>query len=98
MCCHVLCCLQPEEFYNFCDENGLLIWQDAMFGGSHYPRTAQWLENYAEEIKQQVWSKAMQNLRYCVDAVRHFVVQYATIGCSSHPTICLMSATAILGE
>lgn len=25
-----------------------------MFGGSHYPRTAEWLNNYAEEISQQV--------------------------------------------
>jgi beta-galactosidase/beta-glucuronidase len=46
--------LQTEDFYNFADENGLLIWQDAMFGGSHYPRTAEWLNNYAEEISQQV--------------------------------------------
>lgn len=46
--------LQTEDFYNFCDENGLLIWQDAMFGGSHYPRTAEWLDNYAKEIAQQV--------------------------------------------
>lgn len=46
--------LQTEAFYNFADENGLLIWQDAMFGGSHYPRTAEWLNNYAEEISQQV--------------------------------------------
>lgn len=45
--------LQTEEFYNFADENGLLIWQDAMFGGSHYPRTQAWLDNYAEEIAQQ---------------------------------------------
>ncbi|KAF8058425.1 hypothetical protein HT031_005549 [Scenedesmus sp. PABB004] len=42
-----------EEFYDFCDENGLLIWQDAMFGGSHYPRNPAFLENVAEEITQQ---------------------------------------------
>lgn len=50
-CSHVA---QPDVFYDFCDENGLLIWQDAMFGGSHYPRTAEWLTNYADEITQQV--------------------------------------------
>lgn len=48
------CCLQTEAFYDFADENGLLIWQDAMFGGSHYPRTPEWLTNYAEEVSQQV--------------------------------------------
>lgn len=57
--------LQTEDFYNFADENGLLIWQDAMFGGSHYPRTAEWLNNYAEEISQQV-RQAVPMLRVCV--------------------------------
>jgi hypothetical protein len=50
--------MQPEEVYSFADENGLLIWQDAMFGGSHYPRTPEWLENYAQEIAQQVCMSA----------------------------------------
>jgi beta-galactosidase/beta-glucuronidase len=50
----LLLLMQTEDFYNFADENGLLIWQDAMFGGSHYPRTPKWLDNYAEEIAQQV--------------------------------------------
>lgn len=47
------CCLQPEGFYDFCDENGILIWQDAMFGGSHYPRNPEMLQNIEEEITQQ---------------------------------------------
>jgi beta-mannosidase len=54
--CAALPASQPEAFYEFCDENGLLIWQDAMFGGSHYPRTPEWLANYADEITQQVWA------------------------------------------
>lgn len=72
---------QTEDFYNFADENGLLIWQDAMFGGSHYPRTPQWLENYAEEISQQVcatpcnqcagcaWRQAQQVQRQAQQAI-----------------------------
>jgi hypothetical protein len=46
--------IQPEAFYDFCDEHGILVWQDAMFGGSHYPRNQEFLANVAEEITQQV--------------------------------------------
>jgi beta-galactosidase/beta-glucuronidase len=31
-----------------------MVWQDAMFGGSHYPRNPEWLANIEEEITQQV--------------------------------------------
>eukprot|EP00878_Enallax_costatus_P005743 GHUV01006021.1.p1 GENE.GHUV01006021.1~~GHUV01006021.1.p1 ORF type:complete len:795 (+),score=131.60 GHUV01006021.1:561-2945(+) len=43
----------PQAFYDFCDEHGILIWQDAMFGGSHYPRDPEMLQNIWEEITQQ---------------------------------------------
>jgi hypothetical protein len=46
--------LQTQEFYDFCDEHGIMVWQDAMFGGSHYPRNPEWLANIEEEITQQV--------------------------------------------
>lgn len=46
--------VQTEPFYNFCDEHGIMIWQDAMFGGSHYPRNSEFLANIEEEITQQV--------------------------------------------
>jgi hypothetical protein len=52
-----LCCrlaLQTQEFYDFCDEHGIMVWQDAMFGGSHYPRNPEWIANIEEEITQQV--------------------------------------------
>uniref|UniRef100_A0A383VKX2 beta-mannosidase n=1 Tax=Tetradesmus obliquus TaxID=3088 RepID=A0A383VKX2_TETOB len=42
-----------QEFYDFCDEHGIMVWQDAMFGGSHYPRNPEWLANIEEEITQQ---------------------------------------------
>eukprot|EP00775_Hariotina_reticulata_P003140 gene3140-3417_t len=43
----------PDAFYEFCDEHGLLVWQDAMFGGSHYPRNPEFLANIAAEVTQQ---------------------------------------------
>ncbi|KAF6261504.1 glycoside hydrolase superfamily [Scenedesmus sp. NREL 46B-D3] len=42
-----------QEFYDFCDEHGIMVWQDAMFGGSHYPRNEEWLANIEEEVTQQ---------------------------------------------
>jgi hypothetical protein len=64
---------QTEDFYNFADENGLLIWQDAMFGGSHYPRTKEWITDYAEEIAQQVCEAFCVML--CVFVIGHNVLR-----------------------
>ena len=43
-----------DEFYDLCDEKGLLIWQDCMFSCALYPATPDFLENVRQEIRHQV--------------------------------------------
>lgn len=43
-----------DEFYNACDENGILVWQDFMFACAMYPSDEHFVLNVSEEIKQQV--------------------------------------------
>ncbi|MEJ5051742.1 glycoside hydrolase family 2 protein [Chryseobacterium culicis] len=45
---------EDDEFYNACDENGILVWQDFMFAGSFYPADEAFLNNVKEEVKDQV--------------------------------------------
>lgn len=46
---------EQDEFYNFCDEFGILVWQDFMFACSAYPADdPQFVENLKEEFKEQV--------------------------------------------
>ena len=45
---------EPDIFYEFCDENGLLIWHDFMFASGPYLATEPYLENIKEEIKNVV--------------------------------------------
>ena len=43
-----------EEFYDFCDENGLLVWQDFMFACAMVPGDSAFLNNVSEEAIHQV--------------------------------------------
>ena len=45
---------EPDVFYEFCDENGLLIWHDFMFASGPYLATEPYLENVKAEIKNVV--------------------------------------------
>ena len=45
---------ENDDFYNICDELGLIIWQDFMFGGDMHPGDAAFLDNVRQEATDQV--------------------------------------------
>ena len=45
---------EANEFYDLCDELGLLVWQDFMFACAAYPEHKQFLNTVTEEIIQNV--------------------------------------------
>ena len=45
---------ENDEFYSICDELGLIIWQDFMFGGDMHPGNAEFLDNVRHEAIDQV--------------------------------------------
>ncbi len=45
---------ETDEFYAFCDELGIMIWQDFMFGNEWQPGTYAFKENVALEAEDQI--------------------------------------------
>jgi len=45
---------EMDDFYNICDELGLIVWQDFMFGGDMYPGDAAFLDSVRQEAINQV--------------------------------------------
>lgn len=43
-----------DEFFNACDEQGILVWQDFMFACAMYPGDTDFMNNTKEEIIEQV--------------------------------------------
>ncbi|KZT29317.1 glycoside hydrolase family 2 protein [Neolentinus lepideus HHB14362 ss-1] len=45
---------EPDVFYDICDELGILVWQDFMFGCGQYPAYDSFVKSVTEEAEQQV--------------------------------------------
>ncbi|MFB6150258.1 MAG: glycoside hydrolase family 2 protein [Haloarculaceae archaeon] len=45
---------ENEDFYELCDEYGVLVWQDFMFSCSLHPANDEFLETVEEEVRYQV--------------------------------------------
>ena len=45
---------EPDDFYELCDEKGLLVWQDFMFACALYPATVKFLDLVRQEARHQV--------------------------------------------
>ncbi|MDA0326704.1 MAG: glycoside hydrolase family 2 protein [Bacteroidetes bacterium] len=45
---------EEDLFYDLCDKNGLLVWQDIMFACGMFPADPQYLASVSEEVKYNV--------------------------------------------
>ena len=45
---------ESEHFYNFCDEEGIVVWQDFLFACAAYPETPEMFEEVAAEVNENV--------------------------------------------
>ncbi|NWV80789.1 MANBA mannosidase, partial [Dasyornis broadbenti] len=80
---------EQDEFYDICDELGIMIWQDFMFACALYPTDQNYLESVRAEVSHQVrrlkshpsiilWSGNNEN--EAAIASNWFSIPYADIG------------------
>lgn len=45
---------ESDDFYNICDESGIVVWQDFLFACAAYPETPEMFEEVAAEVEENV--------------------------------------------
>jgi beta-mannosidase len=81
---------QSDEFYDICDELGIMVWQDFMFAVALYPRDTDFLENVAAEVTDQVlrlthhpsivlWSGNNENQDFALRMGTAYTVDYSKL-------------------
>ena len=45
---------EEDEFYDLCDQYGIMVWQDFMFAGAMYPIDKAFYDNVEQEVRDQV--------------------------------------------
>ena len=45
---------EPQAFFDWCDENGVMVWQDFMMACTAYPQTDEFARTIADEVRQVV--------------------------------------------
>lgn len=45
---------EDDRFYDLCDENGIMVWQDFMMACAFYPQTEEFLSEIKEEFKRVI--------------------------------------------
>lgn len=45
---------ESDEFFDFCDENGIMVWQDFAMGCAIYPQRGEFLDNFEREAVYQI--------------------------------------------
>ena len=45
---------EKDIFYNYCDQMGIMVWQDFMFAGSMYPGDSAFMNNVKAEVRDNI--------------------------------------------
>ena len=45
---------ESEDFYNFCDKEGIVVWQDFLFACAAYPETPEMFEEVEREVEEAI--------------------------------------------
>ena len=46
--------VESNDFYDICDQEGILVWQDFLFACGNYPASTDFMENVKNEVDQQL--------------------------------------------